>query len=165
MECIAVSWQSWSWSCSHGLVWFAWWTVAHVGPGVLSMANAGPNTNGSQFFLCTVKVWALVISLLWHAHACCQSFLPLYGNFFSSQTFVVVNVCCLDWWQEIYTLKHGVALWVQTPWLDKKHVVFGQVLEGMDVVSQIENQQTDRMDRPKLGCVIADCGELWLLRW
>ncbi len=66
------------------------------------IANAGPNTNGSQFFICTVK----------------------------------------------------------TTWLDKKHVVFGKIVEGMDVIRQVESTPVDDDDAPRKKCVIADCGQL-----
>mmetsp|Transcript_7077 Transcript_7077/g.17440 ORF Transcript_7077/g.17440 Transcript_7077/m.17440 type:complete len:80 (-) Transcript_7077:107-346(-) len=49
---------------------------------------------------------------------------------------------------------------VPTPWLDGRHTVFGQVVEGFDVVQTIENSKTGAMDRPAEPVVIADCGEL-----
>jgi len=75
--------------------------MTHTGPGILSMANAGPNTNGSQFFLTTVK----------------------------------------------------------TDWLDGKHVVFGHVTEGMDVVKKVETLGT-QSGKPSKEIRIINCGQI-----
>ncbi|GER47326.1 peptidyl-prolyl cis-trans isomerase [Striga asiatica] len=102
-------------------------SVVHTGPGVVSIANAGPNTNGSQFFICTVKI-SKIGSL--QPNRCEEISIPNYP---------------------------------ETPWLDRRHVVFGQVLEGMDVVRLIESQETDRGDRPRKRVVVSDCGSLHLV--
>jgi len=81
------------------------------------MANAGPNTNGSQFFLCTVRTTMGEIIL-----------------------FRKMSIPYLDRHRCLTQSRFSVIyLWqAETSWLDGKHVVFGSVVEGMDVVRAIE---------------------------
>ena len=89
--------------------------------GALSMANAGPNTNGSQFFI--VQASEVPDGMLDQMRA-------LTDRGFPQNTV------------DAYEKLGG------TPWLDFRHSVFGQVFDGMDVVDTIANVKTDGHDRP-----------------
>ncbi len=88
--------------------------------GALSMANAGPNTNGSQFFI--VQAESVNASLLQQ--------MKLYPDSFPEDTV------------KDYENLGG------TPHLDFRHTVFGQVYDGMDVVDEIAGAETDSRDKP-----------------
>ena len=95
--------------------------------GALSMANAGPNTNGSQFFIV-------------QANNCPEDFIMQMKQIDEK---VFPNECV-----EAYEEIGG------TPWLDFRHTVFGQVYDGMDVVDAIANVATKAQDKPASDVII-----------
>ena len=92
--------------------------------GALSMANAGPNTNGSQFFIVSNE----------HVPA-----------------NMIEQMKVVGYTQEIIDHYAKVG---GTPWLDHRHTVFGQVITGMDVVKKISQAKRDSMDKPKKDIVM-----------
>ena len=98
-------------------------SLKHDRPYMLSMANAGPGTNGSQFFITLVPTVRLTMHSYYIRSLRSPPFFPaclLIENFFRVQ-----------------------------PWLDKKHTIFGTVTKGMEVVQEIGNAKTDRKtDKP-----------------
>ena len=91
--------------------------------GALSMANSGPNTNGSQFFIVQNK---------------------------NMPKRYIKQMEPAGYPKEIiHAYKQG-----GTPWLDGRHTVFGQVIDGMDVVDEIAKAKKDKMDKPLEDVVI-----------
>ncbi|MCM3568158.1 peptidylprolyl isomerase [Neobacillus mesonae] len=92
--------------------------------GALSMANSGPNTNGSQFFIVQSSKLDPSMKEQMEKAGYPKEMIDVYD-------------------------KYG-----GTPWLDHRHTVFGQVIEGMDVVDKIANTPVDAKDKPKEDVVI-----------
>ena len=91
--------------------------------GALSMANSGPNTNGSQFFIVQNK---------------------------NMPKRYIKQMEPAGYPKEIiHAYKQG-----GTPWLDGRHTVFGQVIDGMEVVDEIAKVKKDKMDKPLEDVVI-----------
>lgn len=89
--------------------------------GALSMANAGPNTNGSQFFI--VQAGSVDGNLMGQMEMIGEKMFP---------------ADCIEDYKKVGG----------TPWLDFKHTVFGQVYEGMEVVDDIASSRVDMLDKP-----------------
>lgn len=107
--------------------------------GALSMANAGPNKNGSQFFIVQAKT---VTEGYWDY---IDEIVAEYGTenvLYNSQTGNMVKVNYSDEARQIYNEIGG------TPYLDYGHTVFGQVFEGMEVVDAIASVAVDENDKP-----------------
>ena len=87
--------------------------------GALSMVNAGPNTNGSQFFIVSAS--------------------RVPANMLEQMKMVGYPQEIIDHYKETGG----------TPWLDHRHTVFGQVISGMEIVEKISKVDRDGMDKPK----------------
>ena len=102
--------------------------------GALSMANAGPNTNGSQFFIVQMGP-------------------TIEDNIIKQMRSAGEKKGYSDSVVDAYENIGG------TYWLDGKHTVFGQVYEGMDVVDEIASVDTDFRDKP-INDVVIEKAEL-----
>ncbi|CAK7348567.1 unnamed protein product [Dovyalis caffra] len=126
--------------------------LKHVGPGVLSMANAGPDTNGSQFFICTVKMWRDTFSSMFGSgKIALKRNVKCLEIAFQSKCHLKLSACHRGTLEtRMLRRKEGygsllVFLIRKTPWLDNRHVVFGHVIDGMDVVRKLESVETSRI--------------------
>ena len=94
---------------------------SHDRPGLLSMANRGPDTNSSQV----------------RANPCSPARLTTH---FLTQFFITTHPCT---------------------WCDRRNVIFGECVEGMDVVRRVQSYTSDNiLRRPSVPCVIDRCGVL-----